>query len=288
MEPALVTTKQTSAWQTLRPLFAFLKPYKFQAFLALAALILTAALNLSIGQGVKMVIDNGFIAGSTEQLKHTILIMLSLITLVAIGTFCRFYLMSWLGERVCGDIRLSVFKQLVNLHPSYFEDNRQGEIMSRLTTDTTLLQSIIGSSVSMALRSTLMVIGGVIMLLVTNLKLTLVVLACVPLVLIPIMVFGKRVRKLSEKSQDTVAQIGTYAGEVIQNIKVVQSYNRQKSEKQAFENEVETAFSVAKARIKQRAALFAAVMLLTFGAISVMLWIGGVDVLEGRMSGAFA
>ena len=273
------------AWQTLKPLFSFLIPYKTRVFLALVALLVTAGLNLSIGQGVKLVIDNGFIAGSIEQLQNSILIMLSLITLVAIGTYCRFYLMSWLGERVSGDIRLTVFKRLVSLHPSYFEDNRQGEIMSRLTTDTTLLQSIIGSSFSMALRSTLMIIGGVIMLLVTNLKLTLIVLICVPLVLLPMFIFGKKVRKLSADSQDSVAQIGVYAGEVIQNIKIVQSYNREPSEQQAFGAEVESAFTVALRRIRQRAALFSSVTLLVFSAISAMLWVGGSDVLAGRMSG---
>lgn len=274
-----------SAWQTLKPLFAFIKPYKTKAFLALVALLITAGLNLSVGQGVKLVIDNGFVAGSNEQLQDSILIMLGLITLISIGTYCRFYLMSWLGERISGDIRLSVFKRLVNLHPSYFESNRQGEIMSRLTTDTTLLQSIIGSSFSMALRSILLVIGGVIMLLVTNFKLTLIVLFCVPLVLMPMMIYGRRVRKLSEKSQDSVAQISVYAGEVIQNIKIVQSYNRQQGEQQAFAQEVETTFQVSLERIRQRAALFAMVMLLTFGAISGMLWVGGLDVLAGRMSG---
>lgn len=280
-----MTNLNPPAWQTLKPLFAFIKPYKTTAFLALMALLVTAGLNLSIGQGVKLVIDNGFIAGSSEQLKNSILVMIALITLVSIGTYCRFYLMSWLGERISGDIRLAVFKRLVSLHPSYFENNRQGEIMSRLTTDTTLLQSIIGSSFSMALRSFLMVIGGVIMLLVTNFKLTLIVLISVPFVLMPMMIFGKKVRNLSAKSQDSVAQIGVYAGEVIQNIKIVQSYNRQQSEQNAFGNEVETTFKIALERIRQRAALFAIVMLLTFGAISGMLWVGGLDVLAGRMSG---
>ncbi|MDK1288684.1 ABC transporter transmembrane domain-containing protein [Pseudoalteromonas umbrosa] len=277
--------KQQKAIASLLPIVTFIKPYKWVALLALLVLLITAGLNLSIGQGVKFVIDSGFIAGSKEQLTQAISGLVVLISLVAVGTFCRFYLMSWLGERVSADIRKAVFNQIVHLHPSYFEENRSGEMMSRLTTDTTLLQSIVGSSFSMALRSALVLLGGLIMLLVTNIKLTLLVVACVPLTLVPIMIFGKRVRKLSENNQSAIADISTYAGEIIQHIKVVQSYTHEEKEKHAFGGEVEKAFNVARQSIKQRSFLIAAVIFLTFGAISVMLWVGGMDVLEGRMTG---
>ena len=203
---------------------------------------------------------------------------------MAIGTFIRFYLVSWLGERVSADIRQAVFDHIIELHPSYFETNRSGEIMSRLTTDTTLLQSIIGSSFSMALRSSLTLVGALIMLLVTNLKLTMMVLACVPLVLMPVLIYGRRVRALARKSQDSIADVGTYAGEVIQNIKTVQSYTREPEEIIAFEREVENAFAIARRRVQQRAALIAVVILMVFGALSGMLWVGGSDVLTGSMS----
>jgi ATP-binding cassette subfamily B protein len=157
--------------------------------------------------------------------------------------------------------------------------------MSRLTTDTALLQSSIGSSFSMALRSFLMLIGGLIMLFVTNLKLTLVVAVAVPVILIPMMVYGRKVRRLAESSQDAIADIGTYAGEIIQNIKVVQSYTHETREQEAFGDEVEKAFAVAKRRVKQRSFLIAIVIFLTFGAISGMLWVGGMDVLAGKMTG---
>jgi len=274
-----------AAFSSLIPIFEFIKPYKWVVFAALVALLLTAGVNLSLGQGVKFVIDHGFIAGSQAQLKQAVLVLIGLISLLAIGTFSRFYLMSWIGERVSNDIRKAVFERIVTLHPSYFEENRSGELMSRLTTDTTLLQSIIGSSFSMALRSALMLVGGLVMLLVTNLKLTLVVVACVPLVLVPMMVFGKKVRKLASSSQDAIADISTYAGEIIQNIKVVQSYSHEQREQHAFALETEKAFNVAKSRIKQRSFLIAAVIFLTFSAISVMLWVGGSDVLAGTMSG---
>jgi ATP-binding cassette subfamily B protein len=277
--------KEKQAFKSLLPIFSFIKPYKLMVVMALFALLMTAGVNLSLGQGVKFVIDNGFIAGSEQQLTSAIIGLIALVFLLAIGTFSRFYLMSWLGERVSADIRQAVFNKIVTLHPSYFEENRSGELMSRLTTDTALLQSIIGSSLSMALRSTLMLMGGIVMLLVTNLKLTLFVLVCVPLILVPMMFYGRKVRKLAESSQEAIADIGTYAGEIIQNIKVVQSYTHELREQAAFGEEVEKAFAVAKQRIKQRSFLIAAVIFLTFGAISMMLWVGGMDVLNGTMSG---
>ena len=277
--------EKTKAFASLLPIFAFIKPYKMMLALALIALLLTSGVSLSLGQGVKFVIDSGFIAGSAEQLQTAILVLIGLICLLAVGTFSRFYLMSWLGERISADIRKAVFNRIVTLHPSYFEENRSGELMSRLTTDTALLQSIIGSSFSMALRSFLMLIGGIMMLLITNLKLTMIVIVCVPLILLPMMIYGKKVRKLAASSQDAIADIGTYAGEIIQNIKVVQSYTHEAREQQAFASEVEKAFVVAKRRVKQRSFLIAIVIFLTFGAISGMLWVGGMDVLQGKMTG---
>ena len=279
------TSINSSKFTSLQAIFVFIRPYTFMMTLALIALLATAAISLSLGQGIKMVIDNGFIAGSKEQLKTALSIMIAMISLLAIGTFSRFYLMSWLGERVTADIRKAVFTKIIALHPSYFEENRSGEITSRLTTDTTLLQSIVGSSFSMALRSILTLTGGVVMLLITNIKLTLIVISCVPIILFPIFIFGRRVRHLSANSQDAIADIGTYAGEIIQNIKMVQSYTQEHTEQQAFSREVENAFSVAKQRIKQRSLLIATVIFLTFSAISTMLWVGGTDVLSGHITG---
>ncbi|MGF1732584.1 ABC transporter transmembrane domain-containing protein [Photobacterium kasasachensis] len=278
------STQQIKALNPLLSILRFVKPYKTMVAAALLALLVTAVVSLSIGQGVKMIIDNGFMAGSKEQLSHAIGVMVVMISILAVGTFTRFYLMSWLGERVCADIRKAVFDRLLALHPSYFEENRSGEIMSRLTTDTTLLQSIIGSSFSMALRSLLMLVGGLLMLVLTNLKLTLMVVGCVPVVLLPMLYYGRKVRRLARESQDSIADVGTYAGEIIQNIKVVQSYTRESQEKKAFGAEVENAFSVARQRVQQRAVLIAAVIFLAFGAISIMLWVGGMDVLAGRIS----
>jgi ATP-binding cassette subfamily B protein len=211
--------------------------------------------------------------------------VLSLGLLMSIGTYARFYLVSWLGERVSADIRQAVFDHLITLHPSYFEENRSGEIMSRLTTDTTLLQTVIGSSASMALRSFFTFIGGLILLLITNLKLTAFVLAGVPIVLVPILLYGRRVRTLSRQSQDTIADVGSHAGEIIQQIKTVQSYTQEANERKAFEGHVESAFDIARKRIKQRAMLIAVVISLIFSAIAAMLWVGGNDVINGVMTG---
>lgn len=269
---------------TFSILLSFALPYRKTMFFAMLALIFTAGITLSIGQGLKMMIDNGFVAQSNSQLNQATLIILVLAVLMAGGTYVRFYLVSWLGERICADMRRAVFDHLVELHPSYFETNLSGEIMSRLTTDTTLLQTIIGSSMSMALRSGLMLIGSVVMLLLTDAWLTMVVFVAVPVVLLPIYIFGRRVRELSKQTQDTVANVGTYAGEIIQQIKTVQSYSREGFERQSFGREVEKSFEVGKARIKQRALLIAAVLLLVFSSVASMLWLGGSAVISGEMS----
>ncbi|NND81084.1 MAG: ATP-binding cassette domain-containing protein [Gammaproteobacteria bacterium] len=272
-------------YSVLWQLLGYLLQYKKTLVGAAIALVFTAAVTLSMGQGVRILIDDGFIAGSTEQLNNAAQLIIVIALLMAAGTYVRFYLVSWLGERVSADIRTDVFNHLIDLHPSYFETNRSGEIMSRLTTDTTLLQTVIGSSASMALRSALTFIGGLIMLLVTNLKLSALVLACVPMVLLPILMYGRRVRALSRKSQDSIADVGSYAGEVIQQIKTVQSYTQEANERTAFGRHVEQAFVIARDRIKQRALLIAVVISLIFSAIAVMLWVGGNDVINGQMTG---
>ena len=269
----------------LMVLAQFLKPYRTQILIFLIALICTAAVTLSIGQGLRLVIDQGFAQQSQQHLNTAILFIVGASVLMAIGTYIRFYLISWLGERVSADIRTAVFNHVVGLHPAFFETNRSGDIMSRLTSDTTLLQSIIGSSVSIALRSAISFSGALIMLLITNLKLSLIILLAVPVVLMPVLVFGRKVRTLSRKSQDSVADVGSYAGEVIQHIKTVQSFTQESQEQRAFAREVEKAFAVAKRRISQRAILMGVVILLVFGALSIMLWVGGSDVIDGSMSG---
>jgi len=264
----------------LLKLSPFIKPYKKIATIALIALIVTSLSFLLFGQGIKLFIDEGIYTLNKNQL---ITIALVLATLV-IGTFVRFYFVSWIGERVSNDVRLAVFNHLLTLHPHYFEMNRSGEINARLTTDTTLLQSIFGFSISMALSSVLLFLGGLVMMLITNLKLALIVLVTVPIILLPMAIYGRRLRALSRKSQDTVADIGTYAGEIVQNIKVVQSFTREPEESIAFKNEVEKAFSAAKRRIMQSSLLIAAAMILVFTGLGAMIWFGAKDVTNGDIS----
>ncbi len=272
-------------WQAFKMATAFVTPYKRQIIYSLLALFFTAAITLSIGQGIRLLIDHGFATQSRDLLRQYVSIFLCLVIALAVGTFTRYYWVTWLGERVIADIRRKVFNHLIHLHPGFFEENRSLEIQSRLTADMTLLQSVIGSSISFALRNLIMMIGGIIWLFITNAKLTAIVLICVPLVVAPILIFGRRVRGLSRQSQDKIAIVGAYIGEVLGQIKTVQAYNHQEIDQRKFHDYVEAAFAVAKHRIMQRALLVTLVIILVLGAVGLMLWVGGIDVIEGRISG---
>ena len=266
------------------PAFRFLRPYKWRILFAGIALVTTAGVSLSLGQGVRLLIDQGFVAGSPDALTQTLLLFLVLVTLLALGTFLRFYLVSWLGERVSADLRKAVFQHLLQLHPGFFETNLSGEIQARITADTTVLQTVIGSSLSVALRNVLLFLGGIAWLFWTNPKLTSIVLIAVPLLVSPVVIFGRRVRRLSRTSQDKVASVGAYVGEALQHIKIVQGMNHQQVDEKSFSQHVESAFDAGIQRIRQRAFLIAIVMLLVLGSIGGMLWVGGQDVLAGRVT----
>ena len=263
----------------------FVAPYRWQALGALLALIVTAGITLSMGQGIRLLVDKGFMTQSPHLLNQSIGLFMLLVLALSVGTFVRFYLVSWIGERVVADIRRQVFNHLIDLHPGFYENNRSSEIQSRLTADTTLLQSVIGSSLSLFLRNSLMVIGGIVLLFVTNPKLTSIVVVALPLVLAPILIFGRRVRGLSRESQDRIADVGSYVSEALGQIKTVQAYNHQQQDRQRFAQTVEQAFATARKRIAQRAWLITLVILLVLGAVGVMLWVGGMDVIAGRITG---
>ncbi|MCO5368171.1 ABC transporter transmembrane domain-containing protein [Pseudomonas alliivorans] len=270
--------------QAIRLAVGFIAPYRWQALGALLALVVTAGITLSMGQGIKLMVDQGFMTRSPELLERSIGLFMLLTVGLAVGTFTRFYLVSWIGERVVADLRRSVFDHLIELHPGFYENNRSSEIQSRLTADTTLLQSVIGSSLSMFLRNALMVVGGVILLFVTNPKLTSIVVVALPLIIAPILMFGRRVRSLSRESQDRVAEVGSYVAEALGQIKTVQAYNHQQQDKQRFSMTAEQAFDTARKRILQRSWLVTVVIVLVLGAVAVMLWVGGMDVISGRIS----
>jgi ATP-binding cassette subfamily B protein len=260
----------------------FLRPYWPRVAGASAALVFTAGITLGLGQGLRYLVDEGFATGSPEGLNTAVGLFLLLVLMLAAGTFTRFYLVSWIGERVTADIRRAVFDHLVGLHPGFFETTGSGEIQSRITADTTLLQSVIGSSVSIALRNALTLAGGIVLLFLTNPRLTGIVLAVVPLVLAPILVFGRRVRALSRSSQDRLADAGAYLGEALGNIKTVQAFGHEDIDRARFAAHVEQTFAVSLRRITQRSWLTAIAITLVLGAIAAMIWVGGQDVMTGR------
>lgn len=280
--PTFLSKEQCGA---LRMASGFIKPYRARIAVALLALLFTAAITLSMGQGIKLLVDQGLATQSTQALNRSILLFFGLVLALAVGTYTRFYLVSWLGERFVADLRRRVFDHLLGLHPAFFESARSSEIQSRLTTDTALLQAVIGSSLSMALRNLIMLVGGVTFLFFTNAKLTAIVVAALPLVVAPILLFGRRVRRLSRQSQDRIADIGSYIGETLGQIKTVQAYNHQAQDRLRFAGTVEAAFATARRRIAQRAWLITVVIVLVLGAVGVMLWVGGRDVIAGEISG---
>jgi ATP-binding cassette subfamily B protein len=269
---------------SLRRIFPFLAPYKLRLSLAGIALTVAAGTVLALGSGLRSLVDNGFSSGNAAMLDQALVVLLVVVTVLAAATAARFYLVAWIGERVVADIRRAVYDHVVKLSPSFFEVTRTGEIMSRLTTDTTLIESVVGSSGSMAARNVLMLVGGVVMLFVTSPKLTGLVFLVVPLVVATILVFGRQVRRLSRTSQDRVADVSDYVEESLNAIRVVQSFTHEDLDRSAFAARVEQAFAAASRRITARAMLTALVVLLVFGAIGIILWIGGQDVFAGRIT----
>jgi ATP-binding cassette subfamily B protein len=261
----------------------FLRPYRWRMVAASVALVFTAAVTLSIGQGLRLLVNEGF-QGDEAALNRVLELFGGLVLLLAAGTFVRFYLVTWIGERVSADLRRAVFNHVIELHPGFFDNTRSGDIQSTITTDTTLLQTVIGSSISVALRNALILVGGLIWMFISNPKLTGLVLISVPLVVAPILVFGRRVRKLSRTSQDRIADVGTYVGETMLNVKIVQAFNHQRADQQRFGEHNEAAFTVAQTRIWQRAWLTTLVITLVLGAIGGMIYVGGNDVNAGRIS----
>jgi len=270
--------------RSLTPAWKFLRPYVWPITFASIALIVTAGATLSIGQGIRLVVDSGFAGGDAEVLTESLALFAVFVLILTVGTFVRFYFVSWVGERVSADIRQAVYSHLIHIHPGFFATNSPSEIQSRITTDTTLLQTVIGSSVSVALRNILMTAGGLVLLFVTNFKLSLIVLASVPLVVFPIILFGRRVRSLSRFSQDRLAEVGSYAAESLRHIKIVQSFNHQGADEARFQLRVDQAFQIAVQRIRQRSVLTAIVMMLVFGAVATLIWVGGQDVISGTTS----
>ena len=266
----------------LRGLAPFLKPYRGQALMAGGALILTAMVTLALPLAVRRVVD-GFGEGA-ELLDSYFAAALGLATLLAVGTGLRFYIVTRLGERVVADLRRALFDRLLGLSPSFYERMMTGEVISRLTTDTTLILSVIGSSVSVALRNVLTLVGGLVLLGVTSLKLMGLVLLIVPLVVVPIIVLGRRLRALSRETQDWIAQSSGNASETLLAVQTVQAFTHEAASQESFARMTEASFAATLRRIGTRAVMTVIVIFLVFAGIVGVLWIGANDVRAGTMS----
>ena len=277
--------KRVPPLRPLRGLLPFLKPYTRTIILALAALLLAAAATLSMPVAVRFVIDSGIAAQGTDSINRYFLALFALASLLALFSAVRFYLVSWLGERVVADIRAAVFRHILSLGPTFFEVTRSGEVLSRLTTDTTLIQSVVGSSLSVALRSLITLLGALLMLAVTSPRLTAIIILLIPLGVLPIILVGRRVRRLSRASQDRIATTSAVAGEVLGAIQIIQAFTLEALQAERFGTSVEEAFQTARQRIRTRALLTVFAILVVFGGIVFVLWIGAQDVIAGRMSG---
>lgn len=271
--------------RVLGQLFGFLRPYAPVVIAAALALMVAAAAVLGFGIVLQRVVDNGLNTGSAEALDQALLLFLLVVTVMTVSVAARVYLVTWIGERVVADVRKAVFAKVLRLEPAFFEVMRTGEVISRVTTDTSLLQIVVGSTLAIAVRNALLISGGLVMLFITSGKLALLVMLGVPLAVIPLWLLGHRVRNRSRISQDRIADIGAFIDEVLYGIQTVQAFCHEAIDRRRYGEQVEAAFQAAIARTRVSAMLTALVMLFTFMSISVVLWVGGHDVLAGRISG---
>ncbi len=261
---------------------------KYPGWMATAglALITTATSTLAIPFGFRQIIDQGFAKGADPHaIRWWFAALLCVVVVLAVATAIRFYSVSWLGERVIADIRLRVQRHMLTLAPGFFEENSPKEISSRLTADTAIIEQIVGTTVSVALRNAIMAIGGVFYLFALEPRLTAGLIIAIPVVIVPIAIFGRRLRAVSRSSQDRVADIGALTGEVLGAIKIVQAFNQEGREHERFTAAVERTFDTGKKRIFIRSVMTAVIMFLIFGSITVIMWCGAVGVAAGSITG---
>jgi ATP-binding cassette subfamily B protein len=271
----------------LRLIWGMAMHYPGRIAAALGALVVASAATLAIPYGFKRVIDRGFIAGggSEHGVDASFRYLLMIVVVLALATACRFYFVSWLGERVVADLRRRVQANLLRLAPRFFEENRPSEIASRMTSDTAIIEQIVGSTVSIALRNSFTGIGGIVYMFVLSPKLAASLLVGIPVILGPILILGRRVRGFSRSSQDKIAEVGSLVSETLGAMKIVQAFNQEKREEERFAVAVENAFAAGRRRFTVRAAMTAIVIGLIFGSITIVLWEGAHDVASGRISG---
>lgn len=273
-----------SSLKPLRAVLPFMRPYLGTLYAAIAALVLASAAQLALPIAIRYLIDGGLLTENAAHIDRYFIGLFAVAVALAIFSSLRFYLVTWLGERVVADVRNAVYRHVVRLDPAFFEVTKTGEVLSRLTTDTTLIQSISGSGLSIALRSALNLIGASVMLIITSPSLTTIILLLVPLVIVPIILIGRRVRTLSRDSQDRVADTSGMAGETLNSIATVQAFTLEKLQSDRFGDAVTAAFETGVRRIRVRALLTVIAILFTFGAITFVLWLGMKAVIAGTMS----
>jgi ATP-binding cassette subfamily B protein len=268
-------------------IWRFATRYPAQIAIAALALLVAAAATVSIPWGFKLVIDKGFSAGdgNPRDIAPWFELLLGVVAVMALATATRFYFVSWLGERTVADIRLAVHRNLLRLAPGFFEENRPAEITSRITVDTTIIEQVVGTTVSVALRNVVMGAGCIVIMFVLAPKLAALMLLGIPLVIGPIVVLGRRVRRISTTNQDRIADVGAVTSEVLGAMKIVQAFGQQQREATRFTDAVERVFSTAKRRILLRACLTAVMIFLMIGTITWVIWQGAVDVAAGHMTG---
>ncbi|MEY3207472.1 MAG: hypothetical protein RIS77_845 [Pseudomonadota bacterium] len=282
-------TKQTNqtnprGFRTLAALLPFLRPYKKQFVLAIFSLILAASATLAVPLSFRQIIDLGFNANSDNQINQTFLILFIVACLVALGTSLRFYMVSWLGEKITTAIRAAVYSHVIKQSPEFFESTHSGEILSRLNTDTVLIQTLIGTSVSMAIRNILLLAGGLVMMFITSPKLSVLIFATLLLTIIPTMIMGRRVRKLSRASQDKIADASALAGEKLNAIPTIQSFTNEKVEINRFNQSIQTALDAAITRTRARSLLTFVAILFGFASIILVLWLGAYAVMDNQIT----
>ena len=273
--------------RNLRMIWGFASRYPAQIAIALLALAVAAGATVSIPWGFKLVIDKGFGSGvgNVHAIAPWFESLLGIVAVMAVATAVRYFFVSWLGERTVADVRLAVHRNLLRLSPGFFEENRPAEITSRMTVDTTIIEQVVGTTVSVALRNVVMGIGCAITMFVLAPKLAGLMLLGIPVVLGPMLILGRRVRSISTRNQDHIADVGTVTTEVLGSMKIVQAFNQQGREAARFTDAVERVFATARRRIALRAVLTALMIFLMIGSIVLVIWQGAVDVAGGRMSG---
>ncbi|WP_221792468.1 ABC transporter transmembrane domain-containing protein [Aquisediminimonas sediminicola] len=272
-------------FDSLQMVWSFARHYPGRIAAAIAALIASSAATMAIPNGFRLVIDKGFSAEHGGDIGRWFQYLLAVVVILAVATSLRFYFVSWLGERVVADIRIAVQRNLLRLSPSYFEENRPAEITSRITSDTTLIEQLVGTTISLGLRNSLTGLAGITYLFYIAPKLAAMMLLIIPIVIVPIRVIGKRLRAVARSSQDRVADVGTIISEVLSSMKIVQAFGQQQREGDRFERSVETAFGTARKRVMLRALLTVIVIGLIFGSITFIMWQGALDVQAGRITG---